>query len=70
MNKKEKLDKLLELDKEARSICKPLGCKVMKCLKANGAQECSGMLAVLNQCLDTQKRELAPKYGLAETDYK
>lgn len=54
----------MQLDEAARDICKQHGCRAVGCLKDNGKRDCSGLLAVLNNCLDKTKRELAPKFGV------
>jgi|JI10StandDraft_1071094.scaffolds.fasta_scaffold2456201_1 hypothetical protein len=54
----------MQLDEAARDICKPHGCRAMRCLRENGKSDCSELLTVLNSCLDKNKRELAPKFGV------
>lgn len=55
-SKDKKFQKMLEIDEEARTLCKPHGCRVMKCLSENGMKECGQLMAVLNICLDEKKK--------------
>ncbi len=45
----------LKIDEQARTICKPLGCRVVKCLSQLGVSECQGHLRELNKCIDQKK---------------
>lgn len=54
--KAKNFDKLLKIDEEAREMCKPHGCRVMKCLSQNGMKECGPLITVLNICLEDKKK--------------
>lgn len=50
------MKKLMELDEEARTLCKPHGCRVTKCLSEKGMRECGMLMTVLNMCLEEKKK--------------
>jgi|JI6StandDraft_1071083.scaffolds.fasta_scaffold1792670_1 hypothetical protein len=47
----DKFKEELKIDEQARNLCKPLGCRVVRCLGQKGMSECQQFLRELNQCI-------------------
>ncbi len=47
--------KNLKLDEIARNMCKPLGCRVVRCIHSGKEGGCGSEMAALNLCIKNKR---------------
>jgi hypothetical protein len=49
----------LKYDEMARNLCKPLGCRVARCMRAPQSTGCGQEMAALTSCIRQKREEIA-----------